>query len=83
MAICEECEMEHEDDLLCIKCRRCLVSNGHLLYEDDLGMLHFQCGKCHQACLVDPSAFTNGAFSLGITPVLSPRKFDPEGLKIG
>jgi len=72
MAICEACEMEHDDDLLCIKCRRCLVSNGHLLYEDDLGMMHFQCGECHQECLVDPSAFPDGVSSLGATPEQNP-----------
>jgi len=72
MAMCEECEMERNDDLLCIKCRRCLVSNGHLFYEDDLRMMHFQCGECHQECLVDQSAFTNGVSPLGVTPEQNP-----------
>ena len=75
MDICNECESQHDDDLLCVKCKHCLA-NSPIVYEDNIGMIHVQCGKCSHVCLVDPSAFSDNDFSTEVFPEQNPAELE-------
>ncbi len=60
--ICKECGTEHDEDLLCAGCQRCLLVNGDQFYEDNVGLIYFECNICGQECTIDVSTITNSKY---------------------